>query len=228
MKIGDFGMATKWPAQKGIDGEGDRTYMSPEVLNGKYDRPADIFALGLIMFEIAGNVVLPQNGPSWTALRNGDMSAVQSLTETEPSASRRDATGMPISQHPTPYEEFPSGLDESINGRQGFPFEISRNPTYNAGNLFGSLKRTGISSPPPFMTNKDDNASLDKVVAWMITPGPKDRPAAQDILNCSSVRWIESRCRAPATVFEGVWGPKDPAEVSANFDGAVDTEMTDV
>merc|ERR1712093_738574 len=70
LKIGDFGMATSWPAQSGIEGEGDREYIGPEILMGHYDKPADIFALGLIILEIAGNVQLPDNGPTWTRLRS--------------------------------------------------------------------------------------------------------------------------------------------------------------
>lgn len=64
MKIADFGMASPWPAQPGIEGEGDREYIGPEILKGQFDKPADIFALGLIILEIAGNVQLPDNGVS--------------------------------------------------------------------------------------------------------------------------------------------------------------------
>ena len=72
-------MAARWPARAGIEGEGDREYIGPEILMGKYDKPADIFALGLIMLETAGNVELPDNGVSWQKLRNGDMSDVSQL-----------------------------------------------------------------------------------------------------------------------------------------------------
>lgn len=78
LKIADFGMATRWPADEGIDGEGDREYIGPEILMGRFDKPADIFSLGLIIFEVAGNVELPDNGVSWKKLRNGDMSDVPS------------------------------------------------------------------------------------------------------------------------------------------------------
>ena len=46
LKIADFGMATRWPAKAGIEGEGDREYIGPEILMGRYDKPADVFALG--------------------------------------------------------------------------------------------------------------------------------------------------------------------------------------
>lgn len=47
-KIGDFGMASLWPRKDKNDGferEGDREYMAPEVLQGKYGPAADMFRL---------------------------------------------------------------------------------------------------------------------------------------------------------------------------------------
>ena len=40
LKIADFGMATRWPAEHGIEGEGDREYIGPEILMGRFDKPA--------------------------------------------------------------------------------------------------------------------------------------------------------------------------------------------
>jgi mitosis inhibitor protein kinase SWE1 len=46
-KIGDFGMATRWPrpasASGGFEREGDKVYLAPEVLQGKYGKAADVF-----------------------------------------------------------------------------------------------------------------------------------------------------------------------------------------
>ena len=96
MKIGDFGMATTHPAPPNIEGEGDREYIGPEILEGIFEPPADIFAFGLIMLEIAANVQLPDNGPSWMKLRSGDFSDVPSLTWSNASSVLRDASGNPI------------------------------------------------------------------------------------------------------------------------------------
>lgn len=101
LKIADFGMATRWPAEEGIEGEGDREYIGPEILMGQFDKPADIFSLGLIIFEIAGNVELPDNGVSWQKLRNGDMSDVPSLSFSSDSYVCRDASGNPVSEEPS-------------------------------------------------------------------------------------------------------------------------------
>uniref|UniRef100_V5E9S7 Protein kinase n=1 Tax=Kalmanozyma brasiliensis (strain GHG001) TaxID=1365824 RepID=V5E9S7_KALBG len=107
LKIGDFGMATRWPlvdaettlkgagldeephrytlehmaepwpSQRGLEREGDRVYLAPEVIfHGQYGKAADVFSLGLILLEAAGNVELPDNGEPWQKLRRDDLSDV--------------------------------------------------------------------------------------------------------------------------------------------------------
>lgn len=221
LKIGDFGIATQWPAARGIEGEGDRRYIAPEILQGKYDRPADVFALGLIMFEIASNVWLPDNGPHWLALREGNFAAVPTgpLTGSESDALVRDATGMPIVGEP---ELAPGVSPLPVSGGNGrdFPFDFTHSPTHDASNLFGSLKRGDLRHPPEFMVEAEHPSSLDQVVRWMLAPDPTNRPTAQEILEIDSVKWVTTHRRAGATVFEGNWGPQD--------DGEVDTDMMDV
>ncbi|EMG49620.1 hypothetical protein G210_5572, partial [Candida maltosa Xu316] len=76
LKIGDFGLATRLPIlEKDFDLEGDRNYIAPELINDKIYTPfADIFSLGLIILEIAANIILPDNGTPWRKLRSGDLS----------------------------------------------------------------------------------------------------------------------------------------------------------
>ncbi|GJN91015.1 hypothetical protein Rhopal_004029-T1 [Rhodotorula paludigena] len=119
LKIGDFGLATRWPrtdplsimkgaavdtpgwdglrgdtiwrteagekraraksngdAPEDLEREGDREYIAPEILSGRYGKEADVFSLGLIILEAAANVVLPDNGPAWQKLRSNDFSDV--------------------------------------------------------------------------------------------------------------------------------------------------------
>jgi membrane-associated tyrosine/threonine-specific cdc2-inhibitory kinase len=54
--------------------EGDKYYMAPETLEGQYDKPADVFSLGLLILELATDVELPSQGASWQNLRHGDFS----------------------------------------------------------------------------------------------------------------------------------------------------------
>lgn len=98
LKIGDFGLATFCPVTSSSEKEGDRTYIAPEVLGSHYDTPADIFryasflsrnpsiitiSLGLVILEIAANIVLPEFGDSWVKLRNNDFSEID-LRSTSP------------------------------------------------------------------------------------------------------------------------------------------------
>lgn len=147
LKIGDFGLATRWPrsdaisivrgaavqspgwqkreegeggnvwaaageegrrvrtkseggAPEDLEREGDREYIAPEILGGRYSKAADVFSyvhppsppgpfsfvyerelmrmnrLGLIILEAAANVILPDNGIAWHKLRSNDLSDV--------------------------------------------------------------------------------------------------------------------------------------------------------
>ncbi|GAA5851759.1 hypothetical protein JCM8547_001198 [Rhodosporidiobolus lusitaniae] len=119
LKIGDFGLATRWPrhdaisimkgaavqtpgweglrddnvwrtvegerrvraksngdAPEDLEREGDREYLAPEIMTGRYGFAADVFSLGLIILEAAANVVIPDNGLPWHKLRQNDFSDV--------------------------------------------------------------------------------------------------------------------------------------------------------
>lgn len=210
-------MATSWPAEAGIDGEGDREYIGPEILMGHYDKPADVFALGLIMFEIGGNVELPDNGLSWQKLRNGDMSDVTSLTWSSGTSVFRDASGNPLTPEVSFDELCASDVGDDEFGSARFLNELharERRPVH--------LSRSGeLTEPPNFMVDANDDQALDKIVRWMISPSPDDRPTADQVLQSYGVQWAERRRRAGATVYEGNWGPAD--EVLSE-----DSEMIDV
>lgn len=223
-------MATTHPAPPDIDGEGDREYIGPEILEGKFDRPADIFAFGLIMLEIAGNVQLPDNGPSWQRLRSGDMSDVPSLTWSNGSSVLRDANGNPIvDDSDTSMDSFMSDDEMEVELPAGSGRKRNYNPTkprstsHDPANLFGSIRRGELSSAPAFMTDQYDEGSLDKLVKWMIEPVPEHRPTIETVMRQEGVLWVKARRRAGATVFEGCWGPGDEV-----LGVGVDAEMIDV
>ncbi|KZF20084.1 kinase-like protein [Xylona heveae TC161] len=223
LKIGDFGMATAWPAAPGIEGEGDREYIGPEILMGQYDKPADVFALGLIMLEIAGNVELPDNGISWQKLRSGDMSDVPSLTWSSGSQIFRDSSGNPLSSEES-FEDFyvsDSGEDDDPPAflRHGKLSSSSSSSKKTKSSL--GPPRSELLQPPMFMVDPNNEGALDRVVRWMISPQPGDRPVVDQILSTVGVQWTEARRRAGATVFEGNWGPADDVLTD-------DAEMIDV
>ncbi|KIL96511.1 wee wee-unclassified protein kinase [Fusarium avenaceum] len=211
LKIADFGLAQSCSSAEGVDVEGDREYMAPEMLKGKSCQSADVFSLGLIILETAANVVLPDNGPTWIALRSGDLSEVPSLTWNPSIEVQRDATGNPTEGMHS--DDFTSGK------------------THDPSNLFGSLKRSELQQPPEFMVNPVHNSSLDSIVRWMTAQEPSDRPSVHQVLQIEGMQWVAHQRAAPATVYEGNWGPDD-AEADmfpvSIVEGDSDTEMTDV
>jgi len=66
-----------------------------------------------------------------------------------------------------------------------------------------------LVKPPNFMVDPEDHEALDKVVQWMISPQPDERPVIDQVYHCGGVQWVEKRRRAGATIYEGNWGPAD-------------------
>ena len=214
LKIGDFGLASAWPAPPHLDGEGDREYIGPEVLVGRFDKPADIFALGLIMLEIAGNVSLPDNGASWQRLRAGDMSDLPSLSWSSEGSLVRDESGEILNG-----ESEESLCTSNVDGDEmAFLRPV-------APKMPRSLE---LVKPPNFMVDRNDPQALDNVVQWMITPDPDRRPTVDQLLACGGVMWVEARRRAGATIWEGNWGPADDVLGHVAAGEGEDVEMMDI
>ncbi|KAI0842714.1 hypothetical protein F5Y06DRAFT_133652 [Hypoxylon sp. FL0890] len=219
LKIGDFGLTTVWPLEKSPDVEGDREYLAPEALRSEIGQPADVFSFGLIMLEIAANVKLPENGATWAALREGDFSEIPLLTQGT-TAVARDATGMPIDDSDRSANLF-ADENTSHDAPRSYNF---RSTTRQSGDIFGLGRKSELQHPPDFMRDPTNSNSLDVVVRSMLMPDPRLRPTTSQLLSLDGARWVASRRRAAATVFEGNWGPGD--EVTAPI--SLDTEMTDV
>ncbi|PNS17513.1 Mitosis inhibitor protein kinase wee1 [Sphaceloma murrayae] len=199
LKIGDFGMASTWPAPPHLDGEGDREYIAPEVLSGRFDKPADIFALGMIMLEIAGNIVLPDNGTSWQRLRAGDMSDLPSLTFSSDSTLVRDESGDPVNL-----------MDENSNGTLCGPdMDEDDDLGFFSRRVAATPRARDLVQPPDFMIDPNNPQSLECLVQRLISPSPEERPGVDDVLWSEGVQWTSRRRRAGATIYEGNWGPAD-------------------
>ncbi|KAL5629753.1 hypothetical protein BROUX41_001359 [Berkeleyomyces rouxiae] len=212
IKIGDFGLAAAWPVEKSINSEGDREYIGPEILEGKFDKPADVFSLGIIMIEMACNVVLPENGPTWVALRSGDLSDVPSLTFGSVNDLSQASTATDLSC----LEPSPSRFSVASNDGE---------PVSTGVPDFGPTDFPALEEPPSFMVNEEDMFSLDYLAAAMISPNPASRPTVEQILNWEAMRWVSERRRMPATIYEGRWGP---SLQTAKMCQGEDTEMMDV
>ncbi|AGO12210.1 AaceriAEL149Cp [[Ashbya] aceris (nom. inval.)] len=183
LKLGDFGMATKLPlTDKAFENEGDREYIAPEIISdGIYDFRADIFSLGLMIVEIAANVVLPDNGNAWHKLRSGDLSDAGRLSSTE---------------------IYSNSIFSSTDINSTNMTDVSRPCSYNAGS--GRVKHIP-AWVPRFLI---DNDSLEKMVIWMIEPDYRKRPTASRLLQAEECQYVELTRKAGAIIQEDEFGPK--------------------
>lgn len=80
-KIGDLGHVTS--ITNPVVEEGDCRYFPCEILEDDYKHltKADIFALGLTIYEAAGAGPLPLNGPEWHDIRNGKLKELTRYTK---------------------------------------------------------------------------------------------------------------------------------------------------
>ncbi|KAG7692709.1 hypothetical protein KL929_004957 [Ogataea haglerorum] len=197
LKIGDFGVASKLPIPPYFDREGDREYIAPEVISKHiYGKPADIFSCGLIMVEIAANIVLPDNGTSWQKLRSGDLTDAGKLS----SSDLTDLEGSIFSSTNT----YSSTLTNTTvtTGISASPTEMTK---------ANHLKKMRVPSWAPSWFC-DGSSALDKLVTWMIDPNPSNRPTAEEILRSYECTVVESRRKSGATIYEGDFGPQPDHE----------------
>jgi len=222
LKIGDFGVASKMPIPPFFDREGDREYIAPEVISKHmYSPAADIFSCGLILVEIAANIVLPDNGTSWQKLRSGDFTDAGRLSSSDltelggslfsmTSADSSNGTSMAINSRElesddTCYLKPPASRFNVLTS------EFGANSTLGAGcdnEQTGTLKSLNQRVPawaPKWF--QDGSAPLDKVVAWMIDPNPENRPSAGQILKSYECSLVNLRRKSGATIYEGDYGP---------------------
>lgn len=188
LKIGDFGLATKLPVlEADFDLEGDRNYIAPELINDKIYTPfADIFSVGLIILEMAANIILPDNGTPWRKLRLGDLS---------------DAGRLSL-----------DNISEVLSGAKGGQLLALTTGLDFSNSLLGPATTASTLVTPglvPLFLIDNELMNLDRLVQKMLRPTPFERPTANDILNMDECVEIENRRKAAATIFEGEFGPSD-------------------
>ncbi|NXQ09211.1 E2AK2 kinase, partial [Vidua macroura] len=72
IKIGDFGLVTSVAFETLTENRGTKSYMAPEQTGVKYGKEVDIYALGLIWFEILSAVTYHEKSKVWSSVRTGD------------------------------------------------------------------------------------------------------------------------------------------------------------
>lgn len=73
-KLGDFGLVLNLKKNDLSEAqEGDPKYLALELMEGKFSKAADIFSLGITILELACDLDLPQGGPGWHQLRQGNI-----------------------------------------------------------------------------------------------------------------------------------------------------------
>lgn len=195
LKIGDFGLATKLPIlEKDFDLEGDRNYIAPELINDKIYTPfADIFSVGLIVLEIATNIILPDNGTPWRKLRSGDLSDAGKLSSDNISDFLQHRNFSSLTSY--------NSIDMSLTSSGNMIHRQTMRPSIDE-------VRDLIPNGAPDFLLYNSNA-LDRLVQRMLKPNPFDRPTAKMVLMQHECQVIENRRKAGATIFEGEFGPNE-------------------
>lgn len=225
LKIGDFGLATKLPIlEKDFDLEGDRNYIAPELINDKIYTPfADIFSVGLMILEIAANIILPDNGTPWRKLRSGDLSDAGKLSSDNISIFLQHQNFSSTTSYNTNVN-FSSNQSLNFEGPANFQLPLSGSsanskeknlltpnvPTVATSGCSTSTIRNIRDLIPawaPEFLISGDLMILDKLVNKMLRPNPFDRPNATMILEMDECVTIENLRKAGATIFEGEFGP---------------------
>jgi mitosis inhibitor protein kinase SWE1 len=180
--------------------------MAAEILQGRFDKPADVYALGIMILEIAANMELPSYGDGWQRLRHGNLANIPSLTFSSASTLPRNNSGDPIS----PTKTF--GSDDSDPPSDDSSFSITQ-----------TRREHDLVNPPNFMVDPEDERSLESIVVGMMQENPDRRPTIEQVYNFHGVQWVGRRRRAGATIYEGPFGPGDEV-----LGADVDVDMTDV
>lgn len=216
LKLADFGMATHLPLEdQSFENEGDREYIAPEIISDCiYDFRADIFSLGLMIVEIAANVILPDNGNAWHKLRSGDLSDAGRLSSSEIHSESLFSTAS--TKVGSKSNDISYYMDETNilqnNHMSSIDDHIMRLNNLNKLNPHRILpineSNDGSKIPawvPKFLI---DGRSLERMVKWMIEPDYRKRPTANQILATEECQYVEVTRKAGAVIQEDDFGPK--------------------
>jgi len=212
LKLVDFGMATRLPLQDhDFENEGDREYIAPEIISDSiYDFRADIFSLGLIIVEIAANVVLPDNGNAWHKLRSGDLSDAGGLSSTDIHSESLLSTSTKFDTNLTDisnYHQTSASANEPLTTVDNLTVgSIKHSKDYRGAPSYAGISNSQIPAwVPKFLI---DGESLEKTVRWLIDPDYRKRPTANELLHTEECMYVEMTRLTGAVIQEDYFGPK--------------------
>jgi hypothetical protein len=137
LKLSDFGLCQRIsdiPFLTDII-EGDKVYISNEALNfnskGILNTKADIFSLGLSIFEIFAKIELPSSGDSWVELRSGNFQITDELLKKCNLAGNKDNFIKLINKMIAPIDKR-ADINELINNFEELKkrYELLKNNNY--------------------------------------------------------------------------------------------------
>ncbi|NXP52376.1 E2AK2 kinase, partial [Heliornis fulica] len=73
VKIGDFGLVTSVEYETMTENRGTKSYMAPEQFGDTYGKEVDVYALGLIWFEILAAISRHEKQYVWKDIRDGKL-----------------------------------------------------------------------------------------------------------------------------------------------------------
>ncbi|XP_054018331.1 interferon-induced, double-stranded RNA-activated protein kinase [Dryobates pubescens] len=73
VKIGDFGLVTSMEYGTFTENRGTKSYMAPEQVGDRYGKEVDIYALGLIWFEILSPLFRQEKMEVWPNVKQGQL-----------------------------------------------------------------------------------------------------------------------------------------------------------
>ena len=146
LKLSDFGLCQRIsdiPFLTDII-EGDKVYISNEALNfnskGILNTKADIFSLGLSIFEIFAKIDLPSSGDSWMELRRGNFQITDQLLKKCNIAGNKDNFIKLINKMIAPIDKR-ADINELINNFEELKkrYELLKNNNYKKTGETGEM-----------------------------------------------------------------------------------------
>ena len=197
VKIGDYGLSKFISASRRsgqTESVGTVHYMAPEIGNGRYGKEIDIYALGIILYEmLTGHV--PFEGESVGEVLMKHLTAEPNLEGIE--EPYRSAIAKTLTKNPDTRIKTVAELVALLPGPPPGTFLGATGHNESVGNLLCGVPQPAASEPPPLRQAKPN----DKIVsAILVTDEEPIARAVQSAFRQFSAAWNSGRINAPGKV----------------------------